>query len=127
MDLDYKDLSKMSNEELFTSYKSKIEGLSTDRVKKLLKENGKNLARKRVNKKWYQFLLESFNDKFIFILILLAVINFLLKDTLGSLIIIAIAIVSALIRYFQNYSVYKFNKTLETRIYSKARKLKKNE
>ncbi len=120
MDLDYKELSKMDNEELFVTYKSKIEGISSDKAKRLLKENGKNLAKKQINKKWYQFLLESFNDKFIFILILLAIIDFLLKDKLGSLIIIAIAIVSALIKYFQNYSVYKFNKTLETKIYSKA-------
>ncbi|MBP5683983.1 MAG: hypothetical protein J6X02_01850, partial [Bacilli bacterium] len=118
MDLDYKELSKMDNEELFVTYKSKIEGISSDKAKRLLKENGKNLAKKQINKKWYQFLLESFNDKFIFILILLAIIDFLLKDTLGSLIIIAIAIVSALIKFFQNYSVYKFNKTLETKIYS---------
>ncbi|MBQ7240707.1 MAG: magnesium-translocating P-type ATPase [Bacilli bacterium] len=120
MDLDYKELSKMDNEELLSIYKSKIEGISSDRAKRLLKENGKNLAKKQINKKWYQFLLESFNDKFIFILILLAIIDFLLKDKLGSLIIIAIAIVSALIKYFQNYSVYKFNKKLETKIYSKA-------
>ena len=120
MDLEYKDISKLNSEEVFTEYKTKKEGLSTDRAKRLLKENGKNLAKKRINKKWYQFLIESFNDKFIFILILLAVINFLLSDKLGTLIIIAIAIISALIKYVQNYSVYKFNKTLETRIYSKA-------
>ncbi len=120
MDLDYKDISKLSNEEILLEFKTKLEGLSPDKAKRILRENGKNLAKKRINKKWYQFLIESFNDKFIFILILLAVINFLLSDKLGTVIIIAIAIISALIKYVQNYSVYKFNKTLETRIYSKA-------
>jgi Mg2+-importing ATPase len=39
---------------------------------------------------------------------------------LGSYIIIGIAIVSALIKYFQNYSVYKFNKKLKSELFSTA-------
>ena len=106
MDLEYKDLSKLTNEELFETFKSKSEGISPDRAKRLLKENGKNLAKKRINKKWYQFLIESFNDKFIFILILLAVINFLLSDKLGTVIIIAIATLlfrSVIVRFMGNF------------------------
>ena len=48
------------------------------------------------------------------ILLVLAVINYFLSDALGSYIIIGVAIVSALIRYFQDYSVYKFNQKLRT-------------
>ena len=127
MDLDYKEISKLETEELFEEYKSKKEGLSKERAKTLLKEYGKNLAKERKNKRWYIFLIESFNDKFIFILILLAVINYLLSDKFGTLIIIAITIISALIRYIQNYSVYKFNKTLESKIYTKAIVIRNNE
>ena len=120
MDMDYKEISKLETEELLTTFNSKETGLSNDRAYKLLKENGKNTAKKQVNKHWIVFLIESFNDKFIFILILLAVINFLLSDKLGTVIIIAIAIISALIRFVQNYSVYNFNKTLEKKISTKA-------
>ena len=127
MDLDYKEISKLETEELFEEYKSKKEGLSKEKAKTLLKEYGKNLAKERKNKRWYIFLIESFNDKFIFILILLAVINYLLSDKFGTLIIIAITIISALIRYIQNYSVYKFNKTLESKIYTKAIVIRNNE
>ncbi len=127
MDLDYKEISKLTSEEIFDKYKSKKEGLSKERVKTLLKQNGKNLAKEKKNKKWYIFLIESFNDKFIFILILLAIINYLLSDKLGTLIILAITIISALIRYVQNYSVYKFNKTLESKIYTKAIVIRNNE
>ncbi len=127
MDLDYKEISKLETEELFEEYRSKKEGLSKEKAKTLLKEYGKNLAKERKNKRWYIFLIESFNDKFIFILILLAVINYLLSDKFGTLIIIAITIISALIRYIQNYSVYKFNKTLESKIYTKAIVIRNNE
>lgn len=120
MDMDYKEISKLETEELLTTFNSKKTGLSNDRAYKLLKENGKNTAKKQVNKHWIVFLIESFNDKFIFILILLAVINFLLSDKLGTVIIIAIAIISALIRFVQNFSVYNFNKTLEKKISTKA-------
>ena len=51
--------------------------------------------------------------KFIIILLFLSLINFLLGDTLGSLIIVVIGIISALIRFFQDYSVYKFNRKLK--------------
>ena len=120
MDMDYKEISKLETEELLTTFNSKETGLSNDRAYKLLRENGKNTAKKQVNKHWIVFLIESFNDKFIFILILLAVINFLLSDKLGTVIIIAIAIISALIRFVHNFSVYNFNKTLEKKIYTKA-------
>ena len=120
MDIDYKEISKLSTEELYETYNTNINGLSPEKAKKLLIQNGKNTAKKQVNKHWIVFLIESFNDKFIFILILLAIINFLLSDKLGTAIIISIAIISALIKFIQNYSVYKFNKQLEKKIYTKA-------
>ena len=49
---------------------------------------------------------------------ILAIINFCLGDHLGSVIIVAIAIISALLRFFQEYSVYKFNRKLRQSIYS---------
>ena len=48
------------------------------------------------------FFINSFKDKFIFILIVLAIINkFVGDDTLGTIIILAIGFASALIRFFQ--------------------------
>ena len=64
------------------------------------------------------FLFNSFKDEFIIILLFLALINWLLGDKLGSLIIVIIAIISALIRFFQDYAVYKFNLKLKSKIYS---------
>lgn len=69
----------------------------------------------------------SFKDEFIIILLFLSLINFLLGDTLGSLIIVVIGIISALIRFFQDYSVYKFNRKLKSKIYSTVNVLRNNE
>ena len=63
-------------------------------------------------------MINSFKDKFIIILILLAIINYFLSDALSMYIILAIAVASALIRYFQDYSVYKFNQDLKSKIYT---------
>ena len=49
---------------------------------------------------------------------LLAIIDFALADKLGAGIIIGIAIVSALIKFAQDYSSYKFNQKLKAQIYS---------
>lgn len=118
---EYKDLAKLSVEELVKKTESNLSnGLSKKNVLNKEEIYGKNISKKQNNKSRLQFLLESFNDKFIYILLVLAVVNFFLSDAIGSYIIIGVAVVSALIRYFQDYSVYKFNKTLEKKIYSTA-------
>ena len=114
----YISLSKMSNDSILEKYKSNLDGLKDSEVKKRLDSNGKNVVIKEDNKNILYFLIESFKDEFIIILLFLAVINFFLGDKLGSLIIVFIAIISSLIRFFQDYSVYKFNKKLKNSIYS---------
>ena len=47
-------------------------------------------------------------------------------DKLGFLIIISIAFISAIIRFAQEYSVYKFNRKLKSMIYSTANVLRDN-
>lgn len=114
----YISLSKMSNDSILEKYKSNLDGLKDSEVKKRLDSNGKNVVIKEDNKNILYFLIESFKDEFIIILLFLAIVNFFLGDRLGSLIIVFIAIISSLIRFFQDYSVYKFNKKLKNSIYS---------
>ena len=115
---EYTEVAQLTTTELFLNYKTKKEGLTSKEAKKRLEEDGLNIVVKKENKSRLSFLLESFNDKFIYILLVLAVINYFLSDALGSYIIIVVAIVSALIRYFQEYSVYKFNKALKDQLYT---------
>ena len=123
----YMDESILNNEELMKKYNSKVQGLNDNEVKIRLSKNGKNVVIKDDKKSPLYFLLMSFKDEFIIILLFLSLINFLLGDTLGSLIIVVIGIISALIRFFQDYSVYKFNRKLKSKIYSTVNVLRNNE
>ena len=114
----FKETSMMDNQELFKKVNSSIDGLSTKEARQKLVQNGKNIVVKDDKKGSFYFLINSFKDEFIIILLFLAIINFLLGDKLGSFIIVVIAIISALIRFFQDYAVYKFNIKLKSKIYS---------
>ncbi len=114
----YLDESKINNDEDLKKYKTSLNGLKEEDALSRLNDNGKNIVIKENNKTPLYFLLMAFKDEFIIILLVLAMINFLLGDKLGSIIIVIIAFISALIRFFQDYSVYKFNKKLKNSIYS---------
>lgn len=115
----YKLISTKDKNEILKEYNTTDDsGLNSKQVEELLEKNGQNVVVKRENKGPLIFLLKSFNDKFIYILIVLAIIDFVLADKLGAFIIIGIAIVSALIKFAQEYSTYKFNKKLEQNIFT---------
>ena len=114
----YLKISKQEKEEILKEYKTSENGISEEKGKELFKQNGPNVVIKNEKKSRFYFLLNSFKDKFIIILILLAIINYFLSDALSMYIILAIAVASALIRYFQDYSVYKFNQDLKSKIYT---------
>ena len=52
--------------------------------------------------------------------------NYFLSDLLGSIIILLIATISALIRFVQDYSVYKFNQKLKEKIYNTTTTIRGN-
>lgn len=115
----YKLISTKDKNEILKEYNTTDDsGLNLKQVEELLEKNGQNVVVKRENKGPLSFLVKSFNDKFIYILIVLAIIDFVLADKLGAFIIIGIAIVSALIKFVQEYSTYKFNKKLEQNIFT---------
>ena len=114
----YLSISNQKDEEDLKQYKTTKEGLSAKEAKERLTKDGKNIVIKEEKKSIIYFLFNSLKDEFIIILICLAIINFLLQDKLGSLIIFIIALISALIRFVQDYSVDKFNRKLKSSIYS---------
>ena len=115
-DLDYQELSKMSKEEILSFYKTREDGLTTKEVRKRLEEYGENIPKENDKKGILYFILESFKDKFILILLVLATVDYITGDRLGTLIIIIIAFISAMIRFVQDYSTYKFNEQLKEKI-----------
>ena len=74
----------------------------------------------------FYFIFNSLKEEFIIILLVLAVINFSLGDKLGSLVIVLIAIISMLIRVLEDYSAYKFNKKLRSKIVSTTKVIRDN-
>ncbi len=122
----YKDISKLSKEEIIKKYNTSYSGLNSSRASSLLKSNGLNVYIKEKEHSWIYFFIISFRDPFILILFALAVVNYLLGDKLGSLVIISIGIISAFIRFIQDYKEYLFNEKLKSKIYSKADVLRDN-
>lgn len=114
----YSEISKKTGEEVLKVYNTSENGITENKATELLGKNGPNVVVKNEKKSRLYFLFNSFKDKFIIILIVLAVINYFLSDALSTYIILGIAVISALIRYFQDYSVYKFNQELKAKMYT---------
>lgn len=123
---DYNEISKLTTEEILTKYHTKEEGLTNKEAQKRLNNNGKNIVIKEVNRSIFYFIFNSLKEEFIIILLVLAVINFSLGDKIGSLVIVLIAIISMLIKVLEDYSVYKFNKKLRSKIVSTTKVIRDN-
>lgn len=122
----YNELSTKENNTLLKEYNTTLSGLNPSIASARLKENGKNVVIKEENKSPFYFLINSFKDQFIILLIFLAIVNYFLSDLLGSIIILLIATISALIRFVQDYSVYKFNQKLKEKIYNTTTTIRGN-
>ena len=118
----YKTFSKKDTSDILKEFSTdKESGLTIKEASKRFDLDGENIVVKDEKHSWFYFFINSFKDKFIFILIILALINkFVGKDNLGTIIILAIGFVSAMIKFFQNYSTYKFNQTLKSKMFSTA-------
>ena len=116
----YKTFSKKDTSDILEEFMTdKESGLTIKEASKRLDLDGENIVVKDEKHSWFYFFINSFKDKFIFILIILALINkFVGKDNLGTIIILAIGFVSAMIKFFQNYSTYKFDQTLKSKMFS---------
>lgn len=122
----YLELATSDINKNYIDLNAKIEGLSIKEAKKRLDENGKNVTIKEEKKGPIYFFINSLKDEFVLILIFLSIINFLLGDKLGSMIIFAISIISAGVRFVQDYSIYKFNQKLKRSVISKCLVVRNN-
>ena len=118
----YKKIAQKKKDEILNEFATNTEkGLNDKIVEQRLNEDGDNIVVKEEKHSWFYFFINSFKDKFILILVILAVINQLISnDKIGTIIIFAIGFVSAMIRFVQDYSTYKFNQTLKSQLFSNA-------
>ena len=118
----YKKIAQKNKDEILNEFATNTEkGLNDKIVEQRLDEDGDNIVVKEEKHSWFYFFVNSFKDKFILILVILAIINQLISnDKIGTIIIFAIGFVSAMIRFAQDYSTYKFNQTLKSQLFSNA-------
>ena len=114
--MNYYDLSSKSKKEILSIYKTNEKGLSHEEVLNRLDKYGENNASIEKKKSIIYFIIQSFKDKFILILLLLAIIDYITNDKLGTIIILLIALISSLLRFVQDYSTYKFNDRLKEKL-----------
>ena len=118
----YKKIAQKNKDDILNEFATNTEkGLNDKIVEQRLNEDGDNIVVKEEKHSWFYFFVNSFKDKFILILVILAIINQLISnDKIGTIIIFAIGFVSAMIRFAQDYSTYKFNQTLKSQLFSNA-------
>ena len=124
---EYTSLSELTEENLLKKLNTNINGLTDAEATNKLNKNGQNIIKEEKVKKWYHFLFESCKDPFIYILTVLAIINLCLGDALGALIIFILATISITIRLIQDYSAYRFDQKLKSKIYTVANVLRNNQ
>ena len=116
----YFEISNKHVDEIYKILKTDSNGLSTKEANKRLNRDGLNIVVENKRKGPIYFLFDSFKDKFILILVILAIISVISQDVLGAIIIIILGILSALISFAQNYSTYRFNEKLKSKLKSKT-------
>ena len=115
-ELNYKEISDMDKNKIMTLFKTTENGLNSGEVKERLDEYGENISTNKKKKTPLYFIIEALKDKFVLILILLAVIDFITDDKIGAFIILGITFISVIIRFTQDYSTYRFNEKLKEQI-----------
>ena len=114
--LSYKEIANKTDEEVFNLFKTNPAGLLDTEAEERLVEYGENIATNNKKKTPLYFIFDALKDKFVLILILLAVIDYITDDKIGAFIILGITLISVLIRFTQDYSTYRFNEKLKENI-----------
>ena len=116
----YNEISRLTKEEILKALGTSEQGLKKEQVERRIDEYGLNIATNDKQRGWLYFLVRSFKDKFIMILFVLAVIDYMTNDVLGAGIIVCLGIASAMIRFAEDYSTYRFNEKLRSKIKPKV-------
>lgn len=108
-----KKLSNLSARELMMEFRTSPDGLSSEDAEKRLDEFGENKVNVQKPKPWYRVLLESFMDPFIYVLAALLVVSALTKDFEAVLVMSTMILISAFIRFAQDFKAQKESLSLQ--------------
>lgn len=118
LEANYKKFAAMDSAGVLSALGCTDAGLTSAEAETRLAQYGLNQVRSTKATPWYVFLLKSFLDEFIFVLLLLGVVSLFLKDHLGAGIIFLLAVISAALRFVQDYNAYRASEKLRTMIHS---------
>jgi len=114
----YKKFAAMSDADVLNALHSTAAGLTAADAAERLEQNGPNQVRSAKATPWYVFLGKSFLDEFILVLLFLSVVSAFLGDMLGAAIIFLLAVLSAGLRFVQDYHAYLASERLRLMIHS---------
>ena len=114
----YRKFSAMDGPSVLAALDCAQEGLSSAAAQERLEKYGPNQVRSTKEIPWYVFLGKSFIDEFILVLLFLGVVSLFLGDVLGAGIIFLLAVISAALRFVQDYHAYLASEKLRTMIHS---------
>jgi Mg2+-importing ATPase len=90
-------------ERVLQEFGSTPEGLSGDAVEQRLDEYGPNTVIREKAAAWWTYLLRAFNNAFILLLLALATVAALTRDFEAAIIISSMVLISAVLRFTQEY------------------------
>ena len=118
LEQEYKSFAEGAGEDVLKKLNSSDAGLTEAEAENRLATNGKNTTSDTKLKPWYLFLFKSFLDEFIIVLLLLGIISVFMSDQLGASIIFILAVISAIIRFVQDYSSYISSEKLKSMLHT---------
>ena len=104
---EYQAYARRQASDVLQELKADENGISQDAREERLDTYGSNDLHASIKKHWWNFLLQSFTDAFIIVLLLLGTVTVIVEhDALSAGIIYLLACMSAGIRFVQDYRSY---------------------
>ena len=114
----YRTAASQNPQDLLAQYKTQLTGLDENQREARLQQYGPNLMATDKKQHWYDFLLKSFLDEFIIVLLALGVISLIMQDAVGGIIIFVLAFISAMMRFVQDYNPYRSAEKLKLMVHN---------
>ncbi|HKL76438.1 MAG TPA: cation-translocating P-type ATPase [Halanaerobiales bacterium] len=112
---------------VFTELKTEKKGLTKDEAKKRLEKNGENkLKTKKGTPKW-KLLLFQFKDVLMILLLIAAGMSLLIQNYRDGLVMIVIALINAVIGFFQEHKAEEIMASLDNLVKSPAKVIRDGE
>ncbi|MBO0477902.1 magnesium-translocating P-type ATPase [Vagococcus sp. DIV0080] len=112
-DQELRKYSRLSERELMMEFRTSTNGLTYEDAEQRLEEFGENKVDVKKPDPWYSVLIKSFMDPFIYVLVGLLVVSALTKDYEAVIVMGTMIIVSAVIRFIQDFKAQQESLALQ--------------